>query len=212
LSCLPACLPACRLADAIVINKANTAPEGSIEKIREAAARINPVAAVYVTDSSIAVDAPEVVKGKLVVLIEDGPTLTHGGMAYGAGKVRCGWWGGCACAATVAEQVCKVQPGALRCVPGIAWHFHVSHTHPFLTSLLFQRAPPPAWPAPPCSLLQYAAEKYGAREIVDPRPYLQVGTGIRMLGARQQRHQQRCACMRPGVALPNRCAPAPPSS
>ena len=77
------------MADAIVINKANTAPEGSIEKIREAAARINPGAAVYVTDSSITVDAPELVKGKRVVLIEDGPTLTHGGMAYGAGKV-CG--------------------------------------------------------------------------------------------------------------------------
>lgn len=47
---------------------------------------------VYVTDSNIVVDAPELVKGKRVVLIEDGPTLTHGGMAYGAGKV--GAWGG----------------------------------------------------------------------------------------------------------------------
>lgn len=87
------------MADCIVINKANTAPEGSIDKIRGAAARINPGAAVYVTDSSIAVDAPELVKGKRVVLIEDGPTLTHGGMAYGAGKVS-GWvwvwgWGCC---------------------------------------------------------------------------------------------------------------------
>ena len=46
---------------------------------------------VYVTDSNIVVDAPDVVKGKRVVLIEDGPTLTHGGMAYGAGKAS---WGG----------------------------------------------------------------------------------------------------------------------
>ena len=76
------------MANAICINKANTAPEGSIEKLREAAARINPGAAVYVTDSSIVVDAPQLVRGKAVVLIEDGPTLTHGGMAYGAGKVR----------------------------------------------------------------------------------------------------------------------------
>lgn len=42
---------------------------------------------MYVTDSNIVVDAPDLVKGRRVVLIEDGPTLTHGGMAYGAGKV-----------------------------------------------------------------------------------------------------------------------------
>ena len=45
-----------------------------------------PATQVYVTDSSIVVDAPDLVQGKRVVLIEDGPTLTHGGMKYGAGK------------------------------------------------------------------------------------------------------------------------------
>jgi predicted GTPase len=44
------------------------------------------LAQVYVTNSEIVVDEPELVKGKRVVLIEDGPTLTHGGMSYGAGK------------------------------------------------------------------------------------------------------------------------------
>lgn len=50
---------------------------------------------VYVTDSNIVVDAPELVKGRRVVLIEDGPTLTHGGMVYGAGKVWAGEGGRC---------------------------------------------------------------------------------------------------------------------
>lgn len=49
---------------------------------------------VYVTNSEIAVDQPELVKGKRVVLIEDGPTLTHGGMSYGAGKARKGTFEG----------------------------------------------------------------------------------------------------------------------
>ncbi|EFN59399.1 hypothetical protein CHLNCDRAFT_33851 [Chlorella variabilis] len=106
-----------RMADAIVINKANTAPAGAVEKLKEAAAKINPGAAVYVTDSDIVVDAPELVKGKRVVLIEDGPTLTHGGMAYGAGK--------------------------------------------------------------------FAAEKFGAGELVDPRPYL---VGSMLLTYRKNLH------------------------
>lgn len=68
-----------RMADVVVINKANTAPEGSVEVIRTAAGKLNPEARVYVTDSVVTVDRPELIEGKKVLLIEDGPTLTHGG-------------------------------------------------------------------------------------------------------------------------------------
>jgi len=76
-----------RCADVIVVNKANTAKQDGIETILHNAAEINPSAQVYLTNSEVAVDKPELIKGKKVVLIEDGPTLTHGEMAYGAGRV-----------------------------------------------------------------------------------------------------------------------------
>lgn len=76
-----------RCADVIVINKANTAPEGSIDVIKANIERVNPSARCYITSSHVTVDDPDIIRGKRVVVIEDGPTLTHGGMKYGAGKV-----------------------------------------------------------------------------------------------------------------------------
>jgi predicted GTPase len=77
-----------RRADVVVVNKANTAEGDAVDRIRAAAARLNPRAAVVATDSEVSVadeDLPAII-GKRVVLVEDGPTLTHGGMKYGAGK------------------------------------------------------------------------------------------------------------------------------
>lgn len=93
-----------RCADAIIINKANTAGPEKIESIKKNAKELNPAAHVYITNSEVELDAPDLVRNKKVLLVEDGPTLTHGEMEYGAGK--------------------------------------------------------------------FAAEKYQAQEIVDPRPYL----------------------------------------
>ncbi|CAL8466473.1 g6009 [Coccomyxa elongata] len=75
-----------KCADVIIINKANTAPKEAVEKLKEAARARNPRAEVMVTDSVITVDNPKIIKGKRVVTVDDGPTITHGGMAYGAGK------------------------------------------------------------------------------------------------------------------------------
>ena len=58
----------------------------AVEKVREAAHVRNPRAEVVVTDSVIIVDHPEIVKGKRVITVDDGPTITHGGMAFGAGQ------------------------------------------------------------------------------------------------------------------------------
>ncbi len=73
----------CR-AGVIVINKMSTAPPGGVEAVRKSISAVNPGAMVIEADSPITVEDPAAIRGKRVLAIEDGPTLTHGGMAYGA--------------------------------------------------------------------------------------------------------------------------------
>jgi len=75
------------LADVFVINKVDTANPDSVIAVRNNAARLNPEAVVIEGASPLFVDDPEAIRGKRVLVIEDGPTLTHGEMAYGAGWV-----------------------------------------------------------------------------------------------------------------------------
>lgn len=76
-----------RAAKVIVINKANSAPEEAVKSIENNASRLNPKATVIKAASQVVADDPDIIKGKRVLIIEDGPTITHGGMASGAGKV-----------------------------------------------------------------------------------------------------------------------------
>jgi predicted GTPase len=76
-----------RCADAIIVNKANTAPQAGIDAVLATAAHLNPKARVYVTASEVSVNKPELVKGKRVLCVDDGPTITHGGMSSGAAVV-----------------------------------------------------------------------------------------------------------------------------
>ena len=76
-----------RMADVIVINKVATAGLEHIERAREIAVQLNPDAVVIEAASPIFVDDASYVRGKRVLVVEDGPTLTHGEMAYGAGWV-----------------------------------------------------------------------------------------------------------------------------
>jgi predicted GTPase len=76
-----------RRADVIVINKCDTAEPEDVERVRAAAAALNPNAVVIRANSPVTVDDPAAVKGKRVLVIEDGPTLSHGEMTYGAGVV-----------------------------------------------------------------------------------------------------------------------------
>ena len=94
-----------RAADVVIINKVDTAAKEDTETVRQNVAIWNPQAEIIEAASPIQVDNPDAIRGKRVLVVEDGPTLTHGGMAYGAGWI--------------------------------------------------------------------AAEKFGAKEIVDPRPYAQ---------------------------------------
>jgi len=76
-----------RMADVIVINKVDTASAEGVLEVRENIARLNPQAIVVEAASPIFVDEPSSIRGKRVLVVEDGPTLTHGEMAYGAGWV-----------------------------------------------------------------------------------------------------------------------------
>jgi predicted GTPase len=72
-------------ADIILIGKVGYADPANIERIRENAARVNPDARVILRKSPLAVPDPGAISGKRVLVIEDGPTTTHGGMPFGAG-------------------------------------------------------------------------------------------------------------------------------
>lgn len=74
-------------AGVIVIGKIDTAPPGAVETIRRHIRQRNPQAQVIETEFPVRVDHPEKIAGARVLVIEDGPTLTHGEMAYGAGVI-----------------------------------------------------------------------------------------------------------------------------
>ncbi len=76
-----------RNADVFVINKVDTANPDSVMKVRDTLHALNPNAVVIEGASPLTVANPEAIRGKRVLVIEDGPTLTHGEMAYGAGWV-----------------------------------------------------------------------------------------------------------------------------
>ncbi len=76
-----------RISDVVVINKMDSAPPEGVQVVRENIEKVNPEAVVVDGASPIRVDNPEVIKGKRVLVVEDGPTLTHGEMKIGAGVV-----------------------------------------------------------------------------------------------------------------------------
>ena len=76
-----------RLADVVVLNKVDTADRAGIEAELEAVRSVNPTARIIMGASPVTVDDPEAVRGRRVLVVEDGPTLTHGEMKYGAGTV-----------------------------------------------------------------------------------------------------------------------------
>ena len=76
-----------RMADVVVINKVDTAKRSDVEKVKQSVQEHNPDALVIEAASPITVADPSVIEGKRVLVVEDGPTLTHGEMAYGAGAI-----------------------------------------------------------------------------------------------------------------------------
>ncbi|WP_305908054.1 cyclic 2,3-diphosphoglycerate synthase [Methylomarinum sp. Ch1-1] len=76
-----------RMADIVLINKVNSASDENIQNAAEAARRLNPSAPIVRGASVVQLQNPESIRGKRVLVVEDGPTITHGGMPYGAGYV-----------------------------------------------------------------------------------------------------------------------------
>ncbi len=76
-----------RSADVVVINKEDSAKPSDIEKVRQNVKAVNPGAVIIDADSPLEVADPAAIKGRRVLVVEDGPTVTHGGMGYGAGKL-----------------------------------------------------------------------------------------------------------------------------
>ena len=76
-----------RMADVIVINKIDTADRAGVEAVLASANALNPDATIVMAASPLTVDDPKAIRGKKVLVVEDGPTLTHGEMKYGAGTV-----------------------------------------------------------------------------------------------------------------------------
>ena len=76
-----------RMSDIVIINKIDTAYPEDIEEVRANVRRIKPDATIIDAASPVSVDDPGMIRGKRVLVVEDGPTVTHGGMGFGAGYV-----------------------------------------------------------------------------------------------------------------------------
>jgi len=97
-----------RLADVVVVNKVDSAPKENVAKVVENVGALNPRAIVVQAASPITVDDPEVIRGKRVLVIEDGPTLTHGEMKFGAGTLAARQFG--------ASEIIDPRPFAVRSI------------------------------------------------------------------------------------------------
>ena len=76
-----------RMADAVLINKIDVAEPKDVAAVEASVLELNPTATILRANSALELDLPDLVTGKRVLVIEDGPTLTHGGMKFGAGTV-----------------------------------------------------------------------------------------------------------------------------
>ena len=76
-----------RMADVVIVAKCDSARTADIEAVEASVRSLNPRATVLRADSPVTVDDPAAVHGRRVIVVEDGPTLTHGSMTYGAGVV-----------------------------------------------------------------------------------------------------------------------------
>jgi predicted GTPase len=100
-----------RMAQVVLVNKVNTARPENIKAVTDNIARINPGAAVILAGSEVAVEDEAAIRGKRVLVVEDGPTLTHGEMAYGAAHVAARQFG--------AAEIVDPRPYAVGTIKGV---------------------------------------------------------------------------------------------
>jgi predicted GTPase len=98
-----------RMADVVVVNKVDAATDSDVRRVTAAVKAINPRAPIVRAASPVTLERPELVERRRVLVVEDGPTLTHGGMSYGAGFV-----------AAVQGQAAEIVDPRSAAVPAIA--------------------------------------------------------------------------------------------
>ena len=119
-----------RMADVVVVNKVDAAAPADIERVEAEVRGINPRAPVVRAASPVRLDDPEAVRNRRVLVVEDGPTITHGGMAWGAGYV----------AATRAGAKEIVDPRASAAASVAAVYAQYSHIGPVLPAVGYRRS------------------------------------------------------------------------
>ncbi len=97
-----------RLADVVIINKVDTANPAGVDIVRQNIRRVNSSAVVIEANSPVIPEQPERIRGRRVLVVEDGPTLTHGEMSYGAGVVAARRYG--------AEEIVDPRPYVTRSI------------------------------------------------------------------------------------------------
>ncbi len=112
-----------RRADVVIINKMDTAPADGVALVRRNVAAVAPDATVIEAASPITVDAPDLIEGRRVLVIEDGPTITHGEMPFGAGAVAARRYG--------AAELIDPRPHAVGSIADVFEnHTHISEVLP----------------------------------------------------------------------------------
>jgi len=119
-----------RAADVFVINKVDTADPEKVIQVRENLRKMNPYAVVIEAASPLFVDDPAAIQGKRVLVVEDGPTLTHGEMAYGAGYVAARRFG--------AKEIVDPRPYAVKSIA--ATYVKYPKTGPILPAMGYGEA------------------------------------------------------------------------
>jgi predicted GTPase len=157
-----------RRADVIVINKVDTAEQRDIETVRQNIKLANPKARVFEMACRVSVAEPYLVKGQRVLVVEDGPTLTHGEMPYGAGVVaarQCG-----------AAELVDARPYAVGSIRGTYERYrHLTNLLPAMGYSVIQRHElEETIRRTPCDLVLIATPIDLARVIKLDRPNLRV--------------------------------------
>jgi predicted GTPase len=158
-----------RRANVLVINKVDTASREAVETVRANIRKTNPNAVVIETECRVTVPEPERIKGRRVLVVEDGPTLTHGEMSFGAGVVAARQYG-------AAEQV-DPRPYAVGSIRSVFERF--SHLKALLPAMGYsetqRRELEETINRTPCDLVLVATPVDLARLVHVNKPSLQVG-------------------------------------
>jgi predicted GTPase len=119
-----------RGADIVLVAKANAAPAAQVGQVMEAARRLNPAAVVLRAGSRVTLEDAAAVRGRRVLVVEDGPTLTHGGMPHGAGHA--------AALAAGAGEIVDPRPAAAPSIAAVYAAF--PHLGPVLPAMGYDAA------------------------------------------------------------------------